>query len=98
MVFKNKSRTFVLIKLINKMSNFQQVPEWSNESQFMITGAQFNQLSEVYGHMHVIMNAIFEQNLNAGNITVKYIDPEGNDVPKEQVDKMLKDAEENTIM
>lgn len=97
MVFKNNSCIFVQIKLINKM-NFEQVPEWSNESQFTITGKQFNQLSAVYGDLHVIMNEIFEHNLNAGNITVKYIDPEGNDIPKEQIDKMLKDAENNTIM
>lgn len=76
------------------MKYIQQVPQWEPETKLEITGQQFNQFNEFYEKLHTLMNDIFEHNIDLGNITVKYIDSEGNPVSKEEVEKMVADAEQ----
>lgn len=75
------------------MKYIQQIPQWEPETKLEITGEQFSKFNEIYEKMHAIMNDIFEHNINLGNITVKYMDSEGNYVSQEEVEKMVSDAE-----
>lgn len=79
------------------MINFEQTPQWNKDTKFEITGEQFDKLSEIYGNLHLIMNDIFETNLNLGNITIKYITEEGKEISKQDVEKMMDEVEKSTI-
>lgn len=75
------------------MKYIQQISQWEPETKLEITGEQFTRFNEIYEKLHMIMNDIFEYNINAGNITVKYIDSEGNSVSQEEIEKMISEAE-----
>lgn len=76
--------------MINKEDYFKQVPSWNADSTIEITGKHLDAISDIYSMLHPILNEIFEHNLNKGNIQIKYIDIEGNEIPKERVDEILK--------
>ena len=78
---------------------FKQIPEWSDSSEFTLTGAQLKAIQGLFEIYTPLVNAIeplFVQGLNDGKITIRYEDLEGNELQKEEIDKMLKDYAELT--
>lgn len=71
---------------------FRQVPEWSDEETFVISGRQLKTIQELFKSYTPFMQAmesVFTDNLDNGKITIKYEDKDGNPITKEEVQEML---------
>lgn len=73
---------------IPKIRPFRQVPTWEPDAEFSLTGEEFNILQDffnIFAEPIQIMQGIFARNLNSGKIVTKYLDNEGKEVDKEEV-------------
>jgi hypothetical protein len=71
-----------------KFKPFRQVPHWEPDADIVIKGTEFNMLQNffnVFAEPINVMQDIFARNLNDGVITVKYLDNDGKEVSKEEV-------------
>lgn len=71
---------------------FKQIPYWSDDEQFTMTGKQLKSVQamvDAYSKFINNLEGFFIENLNNGKIKIKYEDLEGNEMSKEQIDAML---------
>ena len=74
-----------------------QVPVWAHDAKFEITGSQFMAMQNffnMFAEPMSIVQQLFRDGLNTGTIQTRYQDPEGNEVPKEEVDEYIKKMQE----
>lgn len=78
---------------IEGFTPFKQIPEWADDAQFTITGAQLKSIQrmfEAYTPFIKAIEPVFVSALQDGVITIRYEDLEGNPMAKEDIDAMLK--------
>lgn len=71
-----------------KFKPFRQVPHWEPDSKIELTGQQFATLKDffnIFSEPIHVMQDIFSANLDKGNIVVKYVDNENNEIPADDV-------------
>jgi hypothetical protein len=76
---------------------FRQVPHWEPDADIVIKGSEFNLLQNffnVFAEPINIMQDIFSRSLNNGTISIKYIDNEGKEVSKEEVQAYMTQLKE----
>ncbi len=87
-------RNFVVMKQENNgFTPFKQIPTWSDDETFTMTGKQVavvQKMCEMYSEFMTGIEPFFIENLNNGKITIRYEDLEGNPLQKEDIDEMLK--------
>lgn len=91
---KNKNMSQEQTSEVPQMKPIQQIPIWKDDETFEITGAQFRALNDfmnVFAQPLGILRQVFESNLNAGKIEMKYQDLEGNEVSREEVEAMIEE-------
>jgi hypothetical protein len=76
---------------------FKQVLHHEPDSLFTITGEEYSELKKLVtlsGNLNYtkIMNKIFERNLNAGVIKVKYETLDGQELSKAEVEGMIRET------
>ena len=89
--------------LETEIKPFRQVPSCDADAILTITGAEFEAIQNIFNVFKAPVNAvdsIFNRNLDAGNIVIKYIQENGTEIPKEkaleyieQVKNFLKEKE-----
>lgn len=83
--------------LIEEIKPFKQIPYCEQDTKLSITGSEFVAIQNVINMHKASVDAIqsvFDRNINEGNITIKYIDQNGNEITKEEATKYLKKASE----
>lgn len=89
----NKTKTNTMSQQPPKMRPFRQVPVWQDEAEFVITGEEFDILQQ-YFNTYVppvrAVESIFKRAIDKGIVSFKYVDNDGNEVPKEEVQDYLK--------
>lgn len=81
---------------IPKFRPFRQVPHYEPDAQIALTGQQFSLLQNFFGVFAEpinVMQDVFSTNLNNGVITIKYIDNDGKEVSKEEVQEYMKEVQ-----
>lgn len=76
---------------------FRQVPHWEPDAKIFLTGTEFSTLQDffnIFAEPIQIMQDIFGRSLKDGTITVKYVDNENKEVPKEEVQAYLQQMKE----
>lgn len=80
-----------------EIRQIRQVPIWTQDSKFELTGGEFMALQNffnIYAEPVQIMQQIFSRHLNSGTIQIRYQDPEGREIPKQEVEDYLKQMQE----
>lgn len=81
---------------INEIKPFKQIPSCDADTILSITGAELEalQVFNIFKPGIAALESIFTRNLNEGNITIKYMQEDGTEIPKEQAIKYLELARE----
>lgn len=75
---------------------FRQVPHVEPDAKLTITGNQFKILQEflgVFAEPIQTMQQVFSQNLNDGIIGIKYLDNDGREISKEEVQAYMQEVQ-----
>lgn len=82
---------------VPKFKPFRQVPSWEPDAEIPITGREYSLLQDffsVFAEPVSIMQDVFRRSLDKGVITIKYIDNDGKEVSKEEVEAYMKEMTE----
>lgn len=73
---------------------FRQTPVWAEDEVFQLTGKQLKAIQDMFKAYTPFVQAIepvFTDALDAGKITIKYEDMEGNPMSRDEVTGMLQE-------
>lgn len=73
---------------------FKQIPVWADDAVFQLTGKQLAAIQDMFKAYTPFIQAIepvFVEALDAGKITIKYEDMDGNPMTVEQITEMLEE-------
>lgn len=82
---------------IKEIKPFRQVPFCNSDTKLSITGSEFIAIQNVINMFKDSVEAVqsvFDRNLNEGNISIKFIDRNGQEMSEEEATNYLKKASE----
>lgn len=80
---------------ISEIKPFRQVPSCDADAMLTITGAEYETIQNVLNAFRGPLGAldsVFQRNLNAGTIVIKYIQEDGTEIPKDEALKYIEQA------
>lgn len=83
-----------------QFKRFKQIPTWDPKAKFHLTGEEFLELKQffdMFARPLFYTEQIFERHLNSGTITMRYEDEDGNEMSKEEVQKIVEDYEKQLM-
>lgn len=97
--FKNQQKQKFMSEAINKpeIRQIRQVPTWTQDAKFELTGGEFMAIQNflnIFAEPVKVMEQVFSRHLDSGTIQVRYQDPEGREIPKQEVEDYLKQMQE----
>lgn len=82
---------------IKEIKPFKQVPFCNLDTKLSITGSEFIAIQNVINIFKDSVEAVqsvFDRNINEGNISIKFIDRDGQEISEEEAASYLKKASE----
>lgn len=79
-------------QVLNQIKPFKQIPSCDPDTILSITGQEYATIQNLINVFEAPVNVIkeiFNRNLNEGNITIKYIQEDGTEIPESEAVKYL---------
>jgi hypothetical protein len=82
---------------IPKLKPFRQVPHTEPDAKITLSVPEWEQLQDffnVFARPIQVMQDVMRRNMDTGVVTIKYVDPEGKEIPKEDIEAYMKEVRE----